>query len=249
MENTENKKIAVVTGASRGIGRACAIELGKAGYTVVVNYSSNSAAADEVVQIIKDAGSDAMAIKANVADQKEVQDMMRTVTKTYGQIDVLVNNAGICIDEYLLMIKKETLDKVLDLNIKGYMYCAQAAALKMYSKKSGCIINMSSVSSKMALAGQAVYSATKGAVNSMTQVMAKELAPRGVRVNAIAPGFIDTEMIQQIPEETREQYLKEIPMGRFADPAEVGRLVVALASDACSYMTGQTLVLDGGLSL
>lgn len=249
MAEITEKKVAIVTGASRGIGRACAIALGKAGYIVAVNYNSNSAAADEVVQIIKEAGSDAIAVKANVAELKEAQAMVRTVAKEYGRIDVLVNNAGIVLDEYVLMMKPETIDKCLDLNIKGYLYCSQAVALKMFSKKSGVIINMSSVSSKMALAGQTVYSTTKGAVNSMTQTMAKELAPYGIRVNAIAPGFIDTEMIQQIPQEKRNEYIKEVPLGRFGSPEEVGDLVVAMAGGPCSYMTGQVLVLDGGLSL
>ena len=174
--------------------------------------------------------------------------MFREVSKTYGQIDVLVNNAGIVRDEYLLMLKPETMDKCFDLNIKGYVYCAQQAALKMF-KKGGAIINMSSVSSKMALAGQAVYSATKGAVNSLTQTLAKELAQYKIRVNAVAPGFIATEMIDAIPEEKREEYLKEIPAKRLGTGEDVANVVAALASDAFSYVTGQVIVIDGGLSL
>ena len=175
--------------------------------------------------------------------------MIREVTAAYGQIDVLVNNAGIVRDEYLLMLNPETLDKCVDLNIKGYLYCAQQAVLKMFRRKSGVIINMSSVSSRMALAGQCVYSATKGAVNSMTATMAKELAPYGIRVNAVAPGFIETEMIDALPAEKKEEYLKEVPLGRFGRAGDVAAVVSMLASDACAYMTGQTLVLDGGLSL
>ena len=248
MDNNE-KKIALVTGASRGIGRACAIALGKKGYTVIVNYNSNEDAANEVKSIIEGFGSEAGIYKANVADLNEVKQMFRDITKTYGKIDVLVNNAGIVKDEYVLMMTPDTIDKCLDLNIKGYMYCSQQAALKMFSKKKGCIINVSSVSSKLAVAGQSVYSATKGAVNSMTATMAKELAPYGIRVNAVAPGFIATEMIEAIPEEKREQYIKDIPLGRFGTADEVANAVVMLASDACSYVTGQVLVLDGGLSL
>ena len=142
METTNEIKVALVTGASRGIGRACAIALGKAGFTVAVNYNSNEAAADEVVNIIKEAGSDAMKVKANVADLNEVKAMMREVTKTYGRLDVLVNNAGIVQDEFVLMMTPDTIDKCLDLNIKGYLYCSQQAALKMFSKKKGCIINI-----------------------------------------------------------------------------------------------------------
>ncbi len=242
-------KVALVTGASRGIGKACALKLGEAGYKVAVNYNSNEAAAMEVVNAIKAMGSDAIAVKANVADQKEVKGMMRDVVNAFGQIDVLVNNAGIVKDEYVLMMKSETIDQCLDLNIKGYMYCAQAAALKFFSKKNGCIINVSSVSSVLAVAGQTVYSATKGAVNSMTATMAKELAPYGIRVNAVAPGFIATDMVDQLPEDKKEEYLKEIPLQRFGKPEEIGSVVCMLASDACSYMTGQVIVLDGGLSL
>ena len=242
-------KVAIVTGASRGIGRACALRLAADGMTVVVNYSHSEAAAAEVVDKIRAAGGDALAVRADVSNPAEVKEMFKTVWKTYGQIDVLVNNAGIVRDEYLLMLTEENLDACLDLNIKGYLYCAQQAVLKMFRKKSGVIINMSSVSSKMALAGQTVYSATKGAVNSMTQTMAKELAPYGIRVNAVAPGFIATEMIDALPEEKRAQYLTEVPLGRFGTVEDVAAVVSMLASDGAAYMTGQTLVLDGGLSL
>ncbi len=242
-------KVAIVTGASRGIGRGCALRLAKDGMAVVVNYASNEAAANAVVEEIKANGGEAIAIRADVSKQNEVKEMFKTAFKTYGQIDVLVNNAGIVRDEYLLMLTNENLDACLDLNIKGYFYCAQQAALKMFRKKSGVIINMSSVSSKMALAGQSVYSATKGAVNSMTQTMAKELAPYGIRVNAIAPGFIATDMIDALPADKKEEYLVNVPLGRFGEVEEVASVVSMLASDATSYMTGQTLVLDGGLSL
>jgi 3-oxoacyl-[acyl-carrier protein] reductase len=242
-------KVAVVTGASKGIGRACALRLAQDGMAVVVNYSHSEASADAVVEQIRAAGGEAIAVRADVSDPAQVKELFKTVQKTYGQIDVLVNNAGIVRDEYLLMLNPENLDACIDLNLKGYFYCAQQAVLKMFRRKSGVVINMSSVSSEMALAGQTVYSATKGAVNALTRTMAKELAPYGIRVNAVAPGFIMTEMVEQLPAEKREEYLKAIPLGRLGTPEEVAGIVSMLASDTCSYMTGQVLILDGGLNL
>lgn len=242
-------KVAIVTGASRGIGRACALRLAKDGIDIVVNYNSNEEEAMKVVNAIKDMGCDAIAVKANVANQKDVAAMFREAYKHFGHIDILVNNAGVVDDAYLLMLNNDSLDRSLDINIKGYFYCSQQAALKMFKQKSGRIVNVSSVSSKLALAGQSVYGATKGAVNSMTATLAKELAPYGIQVNAVAPGFITTEMIEAIPEEKKEEYLKNIPMGRLGKVEEVAEVVNMLCSDVASYITGQVIVIDGGLSL
>ncbi len=242
-------KVAIVTGASRGIGKACALRLAKDGFTTVINYSHSEDEAKKVLGEIEKNGGSGMTIRADVSDLDQVKAMMREVGKTYGQIDVLVNNAGIVRDEYLLMLNPDTLDRCFDLNVKGYFYCAQQAVLKMFRKKSGAIINMSSVSGILALAGQSVYSATKGAVNSMTQTMAKELAPYGIRVNAVAPGFIETEMLDALPEEKKKEYLDAIPMHRLGKAEEVAGIVSMLASDTCAYMTGQILTLDGGISL
>lgn len=242
-------KVAIVTGGSRGIGKSVALKLGKEGFNVAVNYNSSPDKAQAVVDEIKSFGSEAIAVQADVSTAEGAKKLIAEAFKQWKQIDVLVNNAGIVKDEYLLMMSGETVDKCLDLNIKGYLYCAQNAALKMFRKKSGKIINISSVSSIMALAGQTVYSTTKGAVNSMTQTMAKELAPYGITVNAVAPGFIATDMIDVLPEDKMQEYLKAIPLGRLGKPEEVADVVAALAGDSFSYMTGRVLVLDGGLSL
>ena len=242
-------EVALITGASRGIGRACAVRLAADGYTVVINYSHSEAEALAALEEIRAAGGDGMICKADVSNPEEVREMVTLVDKTYGQIDLLVNNAGVVKDEYLLMMNPDTLDKCLSLNVKGYFFCAQAVALKMFRKKRGVILNMSSVSGELALAGQSVYSATKGAVNSMTRVLAKELSPKGIRVNAIAPGFIETDMIRALPEEKKAEYLANIPLRRFGKAEEVAAAVSALASDAFSYMTGQIVTLDGGISL
>ena len=242
------EKVALVTGASRGIGRACAVRLAECGYDVAVNYVSNEAKAAEVVAEIEQLGRRAVAVKADTADLKQVQGMFREVHKAFGRLDVLVNNAGVVDDAYLLMINEDSLTRSLDINIKGYFHCAQQAALKMI-KSGGRIINVSSVSSVLAVEGQGVYSATKGAVNSMTATLAKELAPRGILVNAVAPGFIETEMIDAIPADKKEEYLKAVPMHKFGTARDVANVVAQLCSDDFGYMTGQVIVLDGGLSL
>ena len=242
-------KVAIVTGASRGIGRACAIKLAQVGYIVVINYASNDAKAQEVLDLIKANGGDGMLYKANVSNYDEVKQMVKTVFDTYKQIDLLVNNAGIVRDEPLIGLNKENLDMCFDLNVKGYFYCAKEVALKMARKRSGVIVNMSSVSGTYSLPGQTVYSATKGAVNQFTKTLAKEMGSRGLRVNAVAPGFIETDMIEAVDEATMAKYLEAIPLRRRGKVEEVANLVAFLASDDASYITGQIITLDGGLSL
>lgn len=242
-------KVALVTGASRGIGRACALRLAKDGFTVVINYAHSAKEAEAVLAAIRENGGDGMIYQADVSKPDDVKRMMRDVAKAYGQIDVLVNNAGIVRDEYVLMLNPDTLDACFDLNVKGYFYCAQQAVLKMFRRKCGAIINMSSVSGILALPGQSVYGATKGAVNTMTATMAKELAPYGIRVNAVAPGFIETEMLDALPPEKKEEYLNAIPMHRLGSVEDVAGVVSMLASDDAAYITGQVITVDGGISL
>ena len=244
-----DNKVALVTGASRGIGKACALELARRGCDIAVNYCSNAEQAAKTVAEIEALGRRAVAYQADTADLYAVKQMFRAVVRDFGKIDILVNNAGVVDDAYLLLIREDSLCRSLDINIKGYFHCAQQAALKMLSKKQGVIINISSVSSVLAVEGQSVYSATKGAVNAMTAVMAKELAPKRIRVNAVAPGFIVTEMLDSIPDDLRQRYLNAVPMKRFGSADEIARTACALCSDDFSYLTGQTIILDGGLSL
>lgn len=242
-------KTALVTGASRGIGKAVALRLAKDGYDIAVNYNSNQERAEQTAEEIRALGVKAAIYKADTSKIDEVKQMYKEIRKEFGGLDVLVNNAGVVDDAYLLMIGQESLEKSLAINIQGYINCAQQAALRMAGSGKGIIINVSSVSSVIAVEGQTVYSATKGAVNSMTATMAKELAPRGIRVNAVAPGFIGTDMLKSIPEDLAEKYIDSIPMKKFGTAEDVANVVAGLCSDDFSYMTGQVLVLDGGLSL
>ena len=242
-------KTALVTGASRGIGKAVALRLAKDGYDIAVNYNSNAERAEQTAEEIRALGVKAAVYKADTSNIDEVKQMFKEIRKEFGGLDVLVNNAGVVDDAYLLMIGRESLERSLAINIQGYINCAQQAALRMAGSGKGIIINISSVSSVIAVEGQTVYSATKGAVNSMTATMAKELAPRGIRVNAVAPGFIGTDMLSSIPEDLAEKYIDSIPMKKFGTAGDVANVVASLCSDDFSYMTGQVLVLDGGLSL
>ena len=241
--------IALVTGASRGIGRACALALAKRGYDVAVNYVSNEAAAQAVVAEIEALGVRSMAVRANTAELPEVKDMFRTVVREMGGLDVLVNNAGVVDDRYLMMLTEDSLTRSLDINIKGYFHCAQQAALKMFKKKSGVIVNISSVSSVLAIPGQSVYSATKGAVNALTATLAKELAPYGIRVNAVAPGFIDTDMTRVLPEAAKDALTAQIPLKRLGSAQDVAEVVAFLCSDGAGYLTGTVIPVDGGMAM
>ncbi|CAN8067183.1 unnamed protein product [Agarophyton chilense] len=238
-------KVAIVTGSSRGIGKAIALELGKHGCNVVVNYSSSAEAAEEVVSSIKASGGDALAVQGNVSKVDDVNALFKAATDTFGAPDIVVNNAGITRDTLLLRMNPQQWQDVIDLNLSGVFFCTQAAAKLMIKKRSGRIVNISSIVGLVGNPGQVNYGAAKAGVIGLTMSAAKECAQRGVTVNAIAPGFINSDMTAKLP---IDDILKMIPMKRFGEPEEVAGLVRYLALDpSAAYITGHTFAIDGGL--
>ena len=242
-------KVAIVTGASRGIGRAAAVALARQGAKVVINFAGNLAAANAVLAEITEAGGEAMLFQANVADGAAVEAMVKATLDRFGRIDILVNNAGITRDNLLMRMKEEDWDAVVDTNLKGIFLCTKTVARQMMKQRAGKIINMASVVGVMGNAGQANYAAAKAGVIGFTKSMAKELAARNVLVNAIAPGFITTDMTRVLTEEVKEGLLGAIPLGRLGAPEDIAHVVVFLASDAANYITGQTINVDGGMAI
>ncbi|WP_132370162.1 3-oxoacyl-[acyl-carrier-protein] reductase [Melghiribacillus thermohalophilus] len=240
-------KAALVTGASRGIGRAIALELAKAGAKVAVNYAGSEKKAQEVVDQIRQSGGEAFKIQANVASSDEVTGMVKEVVKQFGSLDILVNNAGITRDNLLMRMKEEEFDQVIDTNLKGVFLCTKAVTRQMMRQKSGRIINIASIVGVAGNPGQANYVAAKAGVIGLTKTTARELASRNILVNAVAPGFITTDMTDQLPEEAKEEMLAQIPLNRLGKPEDVSSVVRFLASDDAGYMTGQTLHVDGGM--
>ena len=232
-------KVALVTGASRGIGQATAIELAKAGADVVVNFIGNEAVAQETVEKIEALGRKAIKIKANVGDADDVQAMVDEAIATFGHIDILVNNAGITRDGLLIRMKDSDWDEVLNINLKGVYLVTKAVAKLMVKQRAGRIINMTSVSGVTGNVGQANYAAAKAGVIGFTKTCAKELAARGITVNAVAPGFIETAMTDVLPEKIKEGIAATVPFGRMGQPEEIASVVTFLASDFASYITGQ----------
>lgn len=240
-------KVAAVTGASRGIGRAVALELAAQGATVVINYNGSKEKAEEVKAEIEKNGGSASLAKCNVADFAEAENFIKDVIAKYGKIDILVNNAGITKDGLLMRMSEEDFEQVLDVNLKGTFHCIRFAARQMMKQRSGRIINMASVVGVAGNAGQANYAASKAGVIGLTKAVAKELASRGITVNAIAPGFIETEMTGALPEQVKSTAAAQIPLGAFGKPEDVAKAVAFLASEGAGYITGQVLHIDGGM--
>ena len=240
-------KVAVITGGSRGIGRAIALHLAKLGAKVVVNYSGSQTKAEEVVSEIEDAGGSAIAVQANVTDAEAVANLMKQAIQNYGKLDILVNYAGITRDNLLMRMKEEDWDAVMNTNLKGVFLCTKAVTRQMMKQRAGRIVNIASIVGVAGNAGQANYVAAKAGVIGLTKTAAKELAARNIYVNAVAPGFIDTEMTEELPEQIKAQMLTQIPLAKLGKPEDVAKVVAFLASDEASYMTGQTLHVDGGM--
>ena len=242
-------KVALVTGAGRGIGRAIAIALAEEGAEVIVNYNGSEERAKEVKQTIEENGGKASIYKCNVSDFEACETMIREIVKEHGHLDILVNNAGITKDGLIMKMREEDFDRVLNVNLKGTFNTIRHSARQMLKQRSGKIINISSVSGILGNVGQANYAASKAGVIGLTKTMARELGSRGITVNAIAPGFVDTEMTEVLSEEIRENACKQIILGRFGKPVDIANAAVFLASDKADYITGQVISVDGGMNV
>ncbi len=241
-------KVALVTGGSRGIGRAIALELGKRGASVVISYAGNEAAAIETVKLLTDAGSPkAKSIRFDVADSEACSAAIDDVMKDFGRLDVLVNNAGVAIDGLLMRFKDEDWDKTLDTNLKGAFSLMRAVSRPMMKQKGGAIVNVSSIVGEMGNAGQAAYSASKAGLIGLTKSVARELASRNIRVNCVTPGFITTDMTAGLTQELKDKMSSAIPLARIGNAEEVAHAVAFLASDSASYITGEVVKVNGGM--
>lgn len=241
-------RVAVVTGAGRGIGRGIALELAKRGATVIVNYHTSAEAANEVVEQIKAGGGEATAVQADVSTEEGANALIKAATDTYGRIDILVNNAGTTRDNVIMMMKAEDFDVVVQSNLRSAWLCSKAAARSMMRKRYGRIINITSISGLHGQAGQTNYSASKAGLVGLTKALAKEIGPRGITVNAVAPGFVETDLTKDLPQELVDQMMPLIPLGKWATVEDVAYAVAFLASDEAAMITGEVLTVDGGMS-
>ena len=240
-------KVALVTGGSRGIGRAIALKLAENGADVAINYAGNTAAAEEVKTAIEQMGRKALLVQGSVADTDGVQTIVNTVVKELGRLDILINNAGITRDGLLMRMKEADWDDVMHTNLKGVYNCSKAVLRTMMKQRSGRIVNMASVVGEMGNAGQANYAAAKAGVIGFTKSLAKEVASRGITVNAIAPGFIATDMTRVLSDDQKAEMARTIPLGRAGQPEDVANAVLFLVSEGAAYITGQVLNVDGGM--
>jgi 3-oxoacyl-[acyl-carrier protein] reductase len=240
-------RVAVVTGSARGIGAGVAVELGKRGATVVVNYRTNASAANEVVATIEESGSKAMAVQADVSEPDDAEKLVKSAVDTYGQLDILVNNAGLTRDQLIMLMPEEDWDIVIRVNLKSAYNCSKVAVKNMMRKRYGRIINMTSVAGIAGNPGQTNYSASKAGLIGFTRALAREVAGRNITVNAVAPGYIPTDLTDVLPETVKDAIMGQIPMGRFGSTAEVASAVAFLAMEESAYITGQVLAVDGGM--
>ena len=240
-------KVALVTGASRGIGRAVALKLSDAGAKVAINFAGNLVKAEEVKAEIESRGGEAVLVQGSVDNFEVVNDIVKKIVETWGTVDILINNAGITRDNLLLKMSESEFDEVIATNLKGVFNCTKAVSRIMMKKRSGKIVNMASVVGLMGNAGQTNYAAAKAGIIGFTKSAAKELAARGVTVNAIAPGFINTDMTATLPEKIKEETLNQIPLGKFGTPEDVANLAAFLVSEQAAYITGQVINVDGGM--
>lgn len=242
-------RVAAITGASRGIGRSIAIELARRGAAVVVNYVRSAQSADEVVALILAEGGQATAFQADVVVNQEAQNLIKSAIETFGNLDILVNNAGITRDNLIMMMSENDWDNVISTNLKSTYNCSKAAVRHMMRKRYGRIINITSVSGQMGNAGQTNYSASKAGQIGFTKALAREVATRNITVNAIAAGYVETEIWANVSDEIRQSILNIIPLGRKGEPEEIAYAVAFLASDQAAYITGQILGIDGGMAM